>query len=1114
MDTRRDQIVDFIKRDLIGPDPIAPNIQENGEEILKADPPVKRYIAGILFPKMTTEESIEIARGSNGREVFEEEGVDDAPIVEKSDGSDSLDDDVEEALDLSNAYKPSAISITATVRDGDVIRIDVSTAKYETKSDQGKAISYYRKPITWSKTINFPQGIGRFRIQDDDENSLEFLITHRYKMDNSSVYTFSLINTKDCSSISNINSYCYFQAEFSISSKSGFLPLSEPSKLSLDNKDYFSNRMLYRKVKSYAMGHGCAAEWEEKDNIVHLIRTSIFPQYEIKPVIPNTKIEGVTLSMEKLSNSSQKRETIEELQKLCEAYDEWIDGLKLQVTTIDDKDTANRHINDCIECSSRMKDGVELLKTNSVVMTAFQLMNKAMLMQQIHYNLPLQKWDIDENDECVLEKEYDIIPDVNNKETWYGDKERYGKWRPFQLAFVLINLRSMIEKKDDSRRIVDLIWFPTGGGKTEAYLGLSAYTIFVRRLINKNDNGTAIIMRYTLRLLTSQQYERASALICSCEIIRRENEALLGSNQISIGLWVGDATSPNKMDEAVERFDALYDDPKSDNPFVILKCPWCGAQMGPVIPEARRTSKLVGYIKDREGAKSVVRFQCRNIEQRCSFSEDDSYLPLYVIDDDIYKKKPTLIIGTVDKFAMIPFRPEAQVVFGLKNGQRENAPDLIIQDELHLISGPLGSMVGHYETMIDELCSYEDDGHVIKPKIIASTATISRAAEQCNALYASGKVNVKQFPPPGLDAGDSFFAIESKNGEPGRRYVGILASGASSTTTLIRLYANLLYAAKEMNVQNESERDAYWTNMGYFNSIRELGQAETWIRADIEEYLQVKYRRLPENRTGEKLRRYIYREEELTSRIRGDKIPATLQALKIEYPSLEKKPRPIDICLATNMISVGVDVSRLGLMTVTGQPKTTSEYIQATSRVGRDKKSPGLVFVVYNPSRSRDKSHYENFVSYHSKIYSNVEPTSVTPFSAPLRARALYALIIGILRLESDEKGYKDPPKYPKQDTIDRITKIILSRVAAVEADELEETENQIKEFFDEWHSTKDYQRYSAFNSADDKTPLMIPADMKRNEKWYDRGYYVPTSMRSVDTTCDVELLKTKRGEK
>ena len=475
----------------------------------------------------------------------------------------------------------------------------------------------------------------------------------------------------------------------------------------------------------------------------------------------------------------------------------------------------------------------------------------------------------------------------------------------------------------------------------------------------------------TLRLLTAQQYERASAMICACDLIRKSHEDLFGKNRITIGLWVGSSTTPNKVSGAVKAYEKLYRG-EGSNPFVMLKCPWCGAQMGPV-QKGKNQWELPGYRKVPLGRRRFgFAFRCRN--HQCDFSTED--LPLFVVDESIYEETPTLLLGTVDKFAMLPFRPNAQKIFGYENGVKKTSPDLIIQDELHLISGPLGSMVGHYETLIHELCTTRTASGDIHPKIIASTATISRAKEQCHALYGCDQNDVFQFPPSGLDAGNSFFAEEKRN-QNGRRYVGILATGSSSdATTAIRLFASLLYGAKAMRVDSEKDRDPYWTNIGYYNSIRELGQAATWIRADIDQHLDVMYKRrfedkrYPTKEEYRKNRRYIWRDEELTSRISGSEVTASLANLGIRYPGEvdsegKIKEHPIDICLATNMISVGLDVSRLGLMTVAGQPKTTSEYIQATSRVGRDaENAPGLVFVLYRPGRPRDKSHYEQFRSY------------------------------------------------------------------------------------------------------------------------------------------------------
>jgi hypothetical protein len=411
--------------------------------------------------------------------------------------------------------------------------------------------------------------------------------------------------------------------------------------------------------------------------------------------------------------------------------------------------------------------------------------------------------------------------------------------------------------------------------------------------------------------------------------------------------------------------------------------------------------------------------------------------------------------------------------------------------------------------MINELCAYEKDGVRILPKIIASTATISRAGEQCKALYGCPTENVMQFPPPGLEAGNSFFAEEDREAV-GRMYVGVFATASSSiATTTIRLYASLLYAAKAISVDNEAERDGYWTNVGYFNSIRELGQTETWIKADIDEYLHVIYKRRYEDKEEgyKENRRYIYKDEELTSRVSSDKIPFSLQNLSYEYPMSTEDKRPVDICLATNMISVGVDVPRLGLMTVSGQPKTTSEYIQATSRVGRNKKAPGLVFTIYNPGKPRDRSHYEHFETYHSRVYCNVEPTSVTPFSAQLRERALHAIVFGLLRLRGDNNLNDDPPKLPSFEEIEEIKDIITERIEAVDADELEKTMEHIDSIIEKWER-EEPGRYQDF-AAGDVLPLMFPAGTMRNSSWgKKRGFPTPTSMRNVDASCEAMVLE------
>ena len=648
MDKRREDIIDLLTKEFIGPDPIDVEgmIQENGEEILSSDPPRIRYIAGVLFPQKCKPDCV-IATEDNEAVTVEEEGISSTEDRYTRVAKETIDD-AEEMINLSNAYQQSAISLTAATVPTDKITISVSAGVYEIhrfkdeKTGKDK-VKYYRIPINWNndeEPLDLPTADNKttkksVTINGTQETHLLFVITYRYSIDGVNIYTFTLENAKVNNTDKVRDEDCYFQVGFSIASEAGFSALPENNRININDHDYLSNRLLYRKVKTYAIGHGCAVEWDG-DSIINKIHTALIPAYEMKPIVP-TRFPDISLSMYDMSDFGDKNSIISDLELLCDKYENWIKGLKREADTIEDKETAGRHIGNCIRCLKRMRNGVELLKTNSDVLFAFQLMNRAMLLQQLHYNLPLQNWKV-EDDTCYLENAV-TLPDITNKDTWYDKDNRvYGIWRPFQLAFVLINLESMLDPFSDEREIVDLIWFPTGGGKTEAYLGLSAYTIFIRRLKNKDDAGTAILMRYTLRLLTSQQYDRASSMICACEIIRRQFEDQLGKSRITIGLWVGIDTTPNSMHDAVKAYDKIYKEKDTssvdNNPMVVLKCPWCGAQMG-VIKDWKHP---FGYKKKIQGRKKSLILRCSNDKNGCDFANDSFALPLQIVDEDMLKK--------------------------------------------------------------------------------------------------------------------------------------------------------------------------------------------------------------------------------------------------------------------------------------------------------------------------------------------------------------------------------------------------------------------------------------------------------------------------------------------
>lgn len=932
----------------------------------------------------------------------------------------------------------------------------------------------------------------QYKLYDDENVELQGLavcITYRLRVENTEIYTITLLNTKTGVDGQPRVADCWFQVDFNVFCAEKFCALPDNFWAGSKDEDYKLNALLYRNVKTYAIGHGCAATWEDND-VLDKIKASVLPEYEVKPI--SSGKSKAALSMK--TYSSNTGEMFEDLALLCSDYKDWIDKEDKKLSGIDKRfvEVAKKQIEECKKCLSRMQAGLTLLKTDEEVLKAFQLANKAMLMQQLHYRMPLTGYTDFDKITLSLKLENEVImPDINDENTWPKGSFTFGKWRPFQIAFLLLNLVSMNDKNSPERELVDLIWFPTGGGKTEAYLGLTAFTIFLRRLKNKEDSGTTVMMRYTLRLLTAQQYERASSLICAMEKIRSENESELGLNRITIGLWVGDSLTDNKSANVVERIKNIRSGKESGNVSIMLKCPWCGASMETF--KKGNAIQTPGYFV--HGAKHVS-FVCAN--ELCDYSDEDFSLPLNLFDNDIYENPPTLLFGTVDKFATLPYRPEAKSLFG-GDGQR-TPPELIIQDELHLITGPLGSAVGLYETLVSELCKAGGN----KPKIIASTATISHAKQQCNALYACGEENVFQFPVQGTSYDDCFFAKEDKSAI-GRKYVGLYGNAASSSATAsIFTFAAFLYAAKEIDVEREAERDPYWTNLSYFGSMRELGQAATWYIADIKERLEVIYQNRLQTRS--KKRRYIYESglAELTSRMSNDEIPKILKRLETEYNDKDKGV--LDMCLATNMVSVGVDVPRLGLMTVTGQPKSVSEYIQATSRVGRSA-APGLVFIIYNTSKPRDKSHYEKFQSQHSKLYFSVEPTSVTPFSRPLRERALHAIFVALFRFFIDPKSRNNARRAPTQEEFDKIVEIITSRAGLIDSSEVEDIRLQLEEKWKEWKSWLP-EKFSSYK-IEETAPLLFPAGTKKPESWGNRGWETPTSMRSVDRECGLDCSKS-----
>ena len=863
--------------------------------------------------------------------------------------------------------------------------------------------------------------------------------------------------------------HCIFQSRIEINTHNNcfsFVESNPNPDIHLMDEEECSLELLYRHKKIYGTGLGTSVDWDIDEQGKGSVWNDFFPIEEIPAMnfsLPKNKvITNNELSMKYLSdlNSIDKDTKISSMYSLVDLYKSWVVDLEKTASLLDTKyiSAASKNIAECRRAYERMYAGIKTLKENETAYKAFLLANRAMFMQRVHITMQSD----------MAKKSADRYPGDDEISVWlrnvdyYKEDDANCRWRPFQIAFLLMDINSIVHDDSPERNIVDLIWFPTGGGKTEAYLGLTAFAIFYRRLTHsKEAAGTTVIMRYTLRLLAAQQFTRAATLICACEYIRQQCEKKhrkypiysLGKEPISIGLWIGGTHIPNRNEgknsasyhleklKNVSKHYYVRSEKERHNKFQVLKCPWCGTKM----VKDDRNNKLVGEWGYNMGSGKHFYMFCP--QEDCDFTNK---LPIQIIDDELYRNPPTLLFGTVDKFAMMPWDGRIGAFFGI--GSNNRAPELIIQDELHLISGALGTVVGIYETAVDGICGQKG----VYSKIIASTATIRRAKEQCSVLYNR---EVVQFPAPGLDAEDSFFAREStidyEKGIYGRKYIGIMPSGKTKAMTEIRMMAALMQKAYTMDMPDEI-KDKFWTLTVYFNSLKDLGKASTLVDDDVKDFII---------RTANRMfttRRLIVRADELTSRVSTTELNETLDKLeKIEYSkeNMEAKQYASSVLLATNMISVGIDVARLNVMLMVGQPKLTSEYIQASSRVGRS--FPGLCFIQYDATKSRDRSHYERFRSYHESFYRFVEPTGATPFSKPARERALHAVLTAMIRQREEWKDDKDAQKFDMgnlEKSISEIQEFILSRIKSINArsenqlkDDIEDVRSEMQEFFEKW---------------------------------------------------------------
>lgn len=858
-----------------------------------------------------------------------------------------------------------------------------------------------------------------------------------------------------------------------------------------------TTQFIYDQFKDYAIGHGCSAKWNSENKRVE---TEYLPECQTPDIdpIPRDKSKLATetdngdfasplfsansqpqefkwLSM---FSDAENNEVVNGLLAFVNSYGKWIENKKSDLKYQSDlKDIAFQELEKCEQDYLRMKTNIETLlqgESNKDNLDSFRLMNGAMFMQLWH------SVKVKENKVIsILEQKDFHLFDFNfykrADDKLFSQKESAG-WRAFQLAFILLNLDGVFKIKSDDNwekrnEWVDLVWFPTGGGKTEAYLGLIALTIINRRKLHKDKGGgVASIMRYTLRLLTMQQFQRATLVIMALELIRRWDQYELGNEPITIGLWVGDNSLPNKTEDLIIEFEKLNNQQPNKIPF--SNCPWCGSS---IEGEDKEDTENLNN-RDNHWFSNKVHLKCS--DNKCSFSypkrrarvrqNDQGAIPICLSDEIIYQHPPTLLFGTVDKFAQLAHKVngtdngrnvDSRRLFGRGNWEQGKPrdgylpPDLIIQDELHLLLGPLGSAVALFEAAVDQLCTREDG---TRPKIISSTATTRNTQLQIAALF-DRKVNL--FPKPGVECDDSFFAFyqrkfnntEKENEEylSKRKYIGVLPTGRTQIWMQMRLAAIIMthraiFELKELSDNTpfdfekykdfEKAMDYYHTTISYFNSLKEVGKTQSQIQTYILKELRRVFNRVIR---PQKLMHSIYtygpiRESELTGRLSGEEVKEELKKVETKWKAqnrfannqndeIIRGSTPPEFVVATNMISVGIDVSRFNTIIMNSMPRNNAEYIQASSRVARN--DYGLVLTVHHPFRARDMSHYEKFIEFHEKMYSYVEPISITPFTKKSVERYMGLYLATMLRHTTS---------FTERDSASRISSITESELSMI----------------------------------------------------------------------------------
>jgi hypothetical protein len=1056
----RKMLVDWLRTQLVGPpEPVA-----DGPD-LRDVLPTERFPCGALYPTSNWGEGIDPAS----------DDVDESGGAGEPDGESTAEPAV-----VRRYIPPSSLGFSFFIRGGDIrLQMLCRAVVYEPaeRDEDGR----YKNEWKRLDLVSGPGSGEEFEniaCPGNDCRRSFFKLAGRARVDvqwrrfaDGWIVTASLCNAQHIADSETGRDYVFerggktlFEASLRCVIDAGEVGVYPRVDRSLLDPEEQEIELQYAAKHIYAVGHGCAVDWALKDGKVFELRSETMPAVEVPQMTADTGSGGEpVLSLARLARIDYTHATLlPGLGAFVDGYAAWVANQGGQNSELPSSDQAAgyRVVARMNTAVSRMRAGLRLLTGNAQARLAFALANRAMLDQMRQHDRRQGR--------SVADDAY--------------------RWRPFQLAFLLTTLESTAHEDSEFRDTVDLIWFPTGGGKTEAYLGLVAFLIALRRLRHSDTGGgTAVLMRYTLRLLTRDQFVRATRLVCALELIRRERTDL-GSIPVTIGMWVGEASSPNSFGKAFELVSGAR--ASGEKPALVLDhCPWCEQAF-----EANR---------NYDSTPQRFHFLCRNPD--CGFgASPDGVLPCNVVDEALYAEAPTMLVATVDKFARLTWEERANAFFG---GALHRPPELIIQDELHLIASALGSVAGLYEAAVDTVLQLRG----VYPKYIASTATIRMADRQVKRLYGR---EVAVFPPPGLSREDAYFSrtvpLEQR---PGRIYVGYLAPLLNRQKCMAPLAAALLLAPSIVFENDPNARellDAWWTQVVYHGSLKGVANSHTAFASDVRDYMRLLLGEADGRARDSDQAQYRQRSTPSIAQLTSLQTAEQNAEIFARLRKLRDEDGCLDAVLATNMISVGLDVARLALMIVNGQPLTTAEYIQASSRVGRGE-VPGLVFANYHRDQARSLSHYESFRPYHDAFYRFVEPTSVTPYTYQARDRALHAALVIVMRhaglglLGNGTASDFDPRDPRVADAVERLKR----RCALAAPDRADEVGRHLESLMSQWRTEAERCRiarrkldYQVPDRDNGRDRLLCNHDDKIRGLW-------PTlqSMRNVENTALLKVL-------